>query len=123
MSSLDGGRTWLPISGHGEARLKNDPEVYSGMVFSLVLPMAVSMFPLTAAVSPLAIYLNGDEARHSAQGSADTAAIYGKLQPIISIFEVQSIRLGRDNDGVPEGLDAIIVISRAVPRPTEVGDF
>lgn len=94
------------------------------MILSLVLPEAVSMFPLTAAVSPLAVYLNGDEARDSTQGSASTAALYGKvLQPIFSIFEAQSIRLGRDNDGVPDGLDAIIVISRAVPRPTEVGDL
>lgn len=109
------------MSGHSEARLRSDHEAYSGMILSLVLPKAVSMFPLTAAVSPLANYLNGDEASDPAQEIADTTATYGKkLQPLVEIFEAQPIRLGGDHGDVPEGLDAIIVISRAVPRPTEV---
>lgn len=79
------------------------------------------MFPLTAVISPLAIYLNGDKARDPAQENVDKMPFYDKvLQPVVEIFETQPIRLGGDHDDIPEGLDAIIVISRAVPRPTEV---
>lgn len=92
------------------------------MSLSLVLPLAVSMFPLTAAMSPLAIHLNGDEARDPSREIANTTAMYGEvLQPVVEVFEAQPVPLDEDHRDVAEGLDAIIVISRQVPRPTEVG--
>lgn len=78
------------------------------------------MFPLTGAISPLAAHLNGDVASDSGQEITHSTAINQKLQPLYEVFEAQPIRFGGDNGETPDTLEAIIVISRAVPRPTEV---
>lgn len=110
LCSSDGGRTW-----HNQAQLNG------GNVLSLVLPKAVSMFPVTSAMLPSAVYLNGDKA-DAAQEVAESAAIHDhKFQPIYDIFEAQPVYLSGDYGEIPDGLEAIIVISRAVPRPIEVG--
>lgn len=75
------------------------------------------MFPVTPAMRPSAVYLNGDNA-DADQEAAESAAIHDhKVQPIYEIFGAQPVYIGGDYGGTSDGLEAIIVISRAVPRP------
>lgn len=79
------------------------------------------MFPVTSAMLPSAAYLNGDRP-DADQKIAESATMYDhKLQPLYEIFEAQPVYLSGDFGETPESLEAVIVISRAVPRPTEVG--
>eukprot|EP00903_Cladosiphon_okamuranus_P013281 g12381.t1 len=77
------------------------------------------MFPVTPAMLPSAIYLNGDKAEADKE-APESAAIHGhKFQPVYEVFEAQPVSLSGDYGEIPDDLEAIIVISRAVPRPTQ----
>lgn len=124
LTSSDGGRTWLPGSGNSNAQLISGLEADARGILSLVLPKAVSMFPLTAPMSPLAAHLNGDVANDGGQRTTHSTAIFDqKLQPLYEVFEAQPVRFGSDNGEAPKTLEAIVVISRAVPRPTKVSTW
>lgn len=43
-----------------------------------------------------------------------------RLQPIVEVFEAQTSPLGSGGTNFPEKFAAVIVVSRAVPRPSEV---
>lgn len=106
LTSLDGGRTWLWQADY--------------VVLSLVVPAAVSLFPLTTAMSSEAAYLNEGETEHEWDTHAVIAKDVNDLEPIVEVLEVQPLHVGRDQGRAVRGLKALIVISRAVPRPTEV---
>ncbi|CAB1103584.1 unnamed protein product [Ectocarpus sp. CCAP 1310/34] len=119
LSSSDGGRTWLPVSEcNSQFKLEKDCDVDSRIILSLVAPLTLSMFPLTAAVSPLVRYLNGDN-NFNQEMAPPIATLRNNLQPLVEVFEIQPIRLDGDHGGAPKNIEAIIVISRAVPRPTK----
>lgn len=90
------------------------------VVLALVLPADVSMLPLTSAMQPITRYLNGAEAQERVEDKEITASGGDTLQPIVSIFETQPYRSGSGHEDMPEQFEALIVISRAVPRPTKV---
>lgn len=128
LATSDGGRAWLPVPRH-QTELKSVPEVLSRsssvenscVTLSLVVPTAVSMFPMTAAMSPVVEYLNGGGAGGgNIENQHMTYAGEYKLQALVEVFEGQPLRLGRNGVDKPDNLKAFIVISRAVPRPTEV---
>lgn len=96
------------------------------------------MFPLTAAMSSWVTYLR-EEGIHQgslfageekeAQAPRDGKRAKQIIEPILEIFEIQPSRLasgrgGDENDdgvgALPEELKAVIVIVRAVPKPTVV---
>lgn len=131
LSSADGGRTWIPMHRHSQARVLRRSDVRahfsgggsSGAVLSLMTPSAASIFPITPAVAPVVTYLRENKTQDfSPEDQSVMAAGDIKLQPIIEVFEAQPFRIGTVADGehVSQDLEAIIVISRAVPRPTEV---
>lgn len=103
-------------------KLEKDRDVDSRIVLSLVAPSTLSMFPLTAAVSPLVHYLNGDSNFYQ-EMAPPIATLGNNLQPLVEVFEAQPIRLDGGDGGAPNNIEAIIVISRAVPRPTKVSAF
>lgn len=128
LSSPDGGRTWLSTTNHGRSELEVLPEAHAPVprgedcvVLALVLPSAVSLFPLTSAMWPIARYLNEDGAQdllledNVTIGTDDT-----RLQPIFEVFEAQPFRSGHGHDQGPEYFRGVIVISRAIPRPVQV---
>lgn len=128
LSSPDGGRTWLSATKHDQSKVKVLPEAQAPLprvegcvVLALVLPAAASLFPLTSAMWPIARYLNGGEAQdllledHITIGTDDAT-----LQPLFELFEAQPFRSGKDHDQGPEPFKGVIVISRAIPRPSEV---
>lgn len=90
------------------------------VALALVLPADVSMLPLTSAMQPIARYLNGPEAQERVEDKEMTASGGDTLQPIVSIFDAQPYRSGSGHEDMPEQFEALIVISRAVPRPTKV---
>ncbi|CAN0125964.1 unnamed protein product, partial [Scytosiphon promiscuus] len=124
LSSLDGGRTWRPVTTYGQAEEKVVPNhgvagVDDLILLTLVIPSAVSMFPLTSALRPLERYLNGGRARKFSLEENETfSPDERKIEPIVQIFEAQPFRYG-GNDGGTAEFQAVIVISRAVPRPIE----
>ncbi|CAM9566078.1 unnamed protein product [Ectocarpus fasciculatus] len=119
LSSSDGGRTWLLVSERSsQSRLEDDRDIDSRIVLSLVAPSTLSMFPLTAAVSPLVHYLNGDNNLYQKM-APPIANLGNNLQPLVEVFEAQPIRLDGGHGGAPKNIEAIILISRAVPRPTK----
>lgn len=79
------------------------------------------MFPVTSAMLPSAMYLNGDKADANQEAADLTAADDHEFQPVYEIFEAQPVYFSTDHGEIPDGLEAIIVISREVPRPTQVG--
>lgn len=95
-------------------------------MLSLMIPSAVSLFPVTPAVAPVVTYLKEDKARGLAVEDQNfTPAGDTKLQPVIEVFEAQPFRISTDGDGehLSQDFNAVIVISRGVPRPTEVRTF
>ncbi|CAN0450946.1 unnamed protein product [Ectocarpus sp. 12 AP-2014] len=80
------------------------------------------MLPLTSAMQPIARYLNGPEARERVEDKEMTPSGGDTLQPIISIFDAQPYRSGSGHEDMPEQFEALIVISRAVPRPTKANE-
>lgn len=128
LSTSDGGRTWRPVTKHSDTGLKTVPETEkclrhakSCMVLALVLPVAVSLFPLTPAMQPISEYLNGDGAQAVLQGGQQGITTDSSgLQPLVAVFEAQPFR-SRDDDGrIPVNFQGVIVISRAVPKPAKV---
>lgn len=127
LSSPDGGRTWLPVTKHGQAEVNSFLEARAlsrhveGFVgLALVLPTTVSMFPLTPAVRPLAKYLSGGEAQDLLEQQNKIATDGDGLQPLVGVFQAQPFRSGGDHGHTPEYFQGVIVISRAVPRPSKV---
>lgn len=117
LSSSDGGRTWLVLR-EAHAPL---PPVENCIVLALELPAAVSLFPLTSALWPVARYLNGDEGQHLLLEDHITIGTDGtRLQPLFEVFEAQPFRSGNYHDQGPEHFKGVIVISRAIPRPSQV---
>lgn len=129
VSSLDGGRTWLHVTTQGQVQAEGPPNAHGlsarkdgRVLLTLVLPSAVSMLPLTSALRPVERYLSGGKSRNLLSEDMEAFATRdSKLEPIIQIFEAQPFRDGDDYDGKAD-LRAVIVISRAVPRPIEVCD-
>lgn len=128
----DGGRTWLPVCGEIRPSLTNlaeehislRQEMCSFVTLALVAPTAVSLFPLTAATLSVTTYLHeGGPQRVLLDDQDSVGTGINKLPAIYEVLEVQPFRLsGRDGgDGdTPQDLEAVIVISKAIPRPTEV---
>lgn len=108
LSTLDGGVTWL-------SSIKSN----CAITMSLVIPSALSMLPVTDAMSPEISYLSEDSTYH---GDADVGVDTGHDdRPIMEVFETQPFFDGkRQEDWTGTGLMLLIVISRDVPRPTQV---
>lgn len=121
LSSWDGGVTWL-------SSVKSDCVI----TMSLVISSALSILPVTNAMSPEISYLSEDitgyTASHDHDGDAAVgAAVDGvdgvdKLRPIMEVFEAQPFHSDgkRQKGWTGSGLMVLIVISRDVPRPTQV---
>lgn len=117
VSTFDGGRTWL-ADAHTPSSAGKDR---GALELSLVVPTAVSMFPITAAISRGLAQLDADVADDNAPKDLSLTADGGKLQPIVEIFEAQPLRSDGHEDGVESmRVSAVIVITRAVLRPTQV---
>ncbi|CAM9535247.1 unnamed protein product, partial [Hapterophycus canaliculatus] len=78
------------------------------------------MFPLTAAVAPSLSHLLGDGPVVSEEEVTKSTSPFGnKVEPLIEVFEAVPTRSPSDDGRSPQDFNAIIVISRAVPRPKE----
>ncbi|CAM9267501.1 unnamed protein product [Laminaria digitata] len=127
----DGGRTWLPVDGQRRPSASMFPAEYVGLdedksvyvTLDLEAPTDVSLLPLTAAMLPLTTYLQMDHAGGLLVDDQDSVATgINKLQPIYQVLEAQPFRLSGQNSGYGDtarDLEAVIVISKAVPRPAE----
>ncbi|CAM9524026.1 unnamed protein product [Laminaria digitata] len=127
----DGGRTWLPVRGQSQAGVNTPPQQDGGLherksisvSLTLEVPTDVSLLPLTAEMLPLTTHLReGKPQRPLLDSHISIAKDTDKLQPIYEILEAQPFRLnGHDGgySGTPQVLKAVVVISKAVPRPTE----
>lgn len=128
LSSSDGGRTWLPVAKHDQSDVEIWREAHGGfppvedcVILALELPTAVSLFPLTSAMWPVARYLNGGETQDLMLEDHVTIGTDGtRLQPLFAVFEAQPFRSGNYHDQRPEHFKGVIVISRAIPRPSKV---
>ena len=128
----DGGRTWLPVCGQSHASFDNlseesislHQEMCSFVTLALVSPAAVSLFPLTAAVLSLTTYLQETKPQGLLLEDQDAvAAGSNKRPPIYEVLEAHPFRFSSHaggGRGTPQELEAVIVISKAIPRPTEV---
>lgn len=76
------------------------------------------MFPMTPTMSPVATYLN--EVGVEGLVLDDQDKLRGKVQPLFEVFEAQPFRQGGTGGDTLAELRAVIVISGAIPRPTEV---
>lgn len=127
MSSLDGGRTWLPFrrqsqgrSHVAEANLQPAEGVSSTVMLILEVPGAATLFPQSAAFASSFRYLNGDEPDMILKEQELSGRESKRLEPIVEVFEAQPTWIDREAE--PKGMSAVVVISRAIPRPTEVCD-
>lgn len=114
LSSSDGGRTWLPVQMHDQG--PEDSEV----ILSLERPTAVSMFPQSSGLASTMSYLNGDDSLSLISEENELLGPQSmQLARIAGVFQVQpTFTSGRSDVG--EGFPGLIVISPALPKPTEV---
>lgn len=92
------------------------------MTLSLIVPTAVSAFPSTAATSAVSTFLVEEDTEVLVPVQQSTGAEDSKkLQPIVEVFAARTFPLGSEGNNLPENFAAVIVLSRAVPRPTKVG--
>lgn len=123
MSTPDGGRTWRPAAKPSSFETQTClRHAENCLVLALVLPVAVSLFPLTPAMQPISNYLNGDGALGMPLEEGIASDSSG-LQPLVAIFEAQPFRSRDDQGRIPANFQGIIVISRAVPKPSKVCAF
>eukprot|EP00752_Nemacystus_decipiens_P016051 g14350.t1 len=130
LSSSDGGRTWMPVTRHDHPEVEAEigvlreaharlSTVEDCVILALELPAAVSLFPLTSAMWPIARYLTEGEAQDELLEDDITIDSGGpRLQPLFEVFEVQPFRPGEYDEG-PEDFKGVIVISRDIPRPSK----
>ena len=128
----DGGRSWLPVHGrshagvnmYSEEHVRPHQEKGGCVSLTLVAPTAVSLLPVTTAMLPLTTYLQENKPLGLLQDAQDFLSTgTNKLQPVRQVLEAQPLRLTGQHgvdDGTPHDLEAVIVISKAVPRPNEV---
>ncbi len=123
LSTPDGGRTWRrPAAKHGFFETQTCfRHAENCLVLALVLPLDVSLFPLTPAMRPISKYLSGDGTPGMPlEDQEGIASASSGLQPLVAIFEAQPFR-SRDEQGrIPTNFQGVIVISRAVPKPSTV---
>lgn len=129
VSTSDGGRTWLLIQAYNqgaprfvtEAAFETAMEEERNTMLSLEVPTPVSMFPRSAALASDLNYLNRDSEGDIQYDEHETIQPNSEqLEPIVTVFETQPGWTMDDSEGFPEDFAALIVISRAIPRPVEV---
>ena len=119
-----GGQSQAGTNMFSEEQHRFRQEKSSCVTLALVTPTAVSLLPLTSAMLPLTTYLQEGEAGGLLVLDQDSAAtISNKLQPVFKVLEVQPFSLSGHNGGdggTSQSLEAVIVISKAVPKPNAV---